>query len=114
MDKLWPVNRPLVPSLSSLFFSPNREPVKLGKIRRDHWNESLKINKITKFKSNLLKTNKVITLQGNDILQTLFCMVGGTNLPPPSPAPTIQTFVNFHNIAELYLCSLKMYHFQIW
>ena len=27
---------------------------------------------------------------------------------------TTQTFVNFRKVAELYLCSLKMYHFQRW
>ena len=27
---------------------------------------------------------------------------------------TIQTSVNFCNFTELYLCSLKTYHFQIW
>ena len=27
---------------------------------------------------------------------------------------TIQTSVNFCNLTELYLCSLKTYHFQIW
>ena len=34
---------------------------------------------------------------------------GGTNLPP-----TIQTSVNYHNFAQLYLRSLKTYHFQTW
>ena len=27
---------------------------------------------------------------------------------------TIQTSINFCNFTELYLCSLKTYHFQIW
>ena len=33
---------------------------KLGKIRRHHWKERLKINKIAKFESDLLKTNEGI------------------------------------------------------
>ena len=32
---------------------------------------------------------------------------GGTNMPP-----NIQTSVNYHNFAQLYLRSLKTYHFQ--
>ena len=33
---------------------------KLGKIRRHHWKERLKTNKIAKFESDLLKTNEDI------------------------------------------------------
>ena len=33
---------------------------KLGKIRRHHWKERLKINKIAKFESDLLKMNEGI------------------------------------------------------
>ena len=31
---------------------------KLGKIRRHHWKERLKINKVDKFESDLLKSNE--------------------------------------------------------
>ena len=43
---------------------------------------------------------------------------GGGAPPPPPPAhtldPTKQTSLNFRNFPELYLRSLKTYHFQIW
>ena len=72
---------------------------KLGKIRRHHWKERIKISKIAKFQSDLLKTNEVIAPQSREILY-LF--------------PTIKTSVNFLYFAELYLCSLQTYHLQIW
>ena len=50
---------------------------KLGKVHGHHWKERLKISKIAKFES--------ASLRG-----------GGTNLPP-----TVQTFVNFRDFAEL-------------
>ena len=34
---------------------------------------------------------------------------GGTNL-----LLTLQTSFNFRNFAELYLCSLKTYHYHAW
>ena len=43
---------------------------KLGKTRWHHWKQRLKINKIAKFKSDLLKTNKDIAPQSREILQT--------------------------------------------
>ena len=42
---------------------------KLGKIRRHHWKERLKISKSTKFESDLLKTNDDISPQSREILQ---------------------------------------------
>ena len=83
---------------------------KFGKIRRHHRKERLKIGKIAKFESDLLKAYKDTAPQ-NSRNFTDVCMVGegDTNL-----SPTIQTSVNLRNFAELHLCSLvKTYHFQI-
>ena len=84
---------------------------KLGKIRRHHWKERLKINKIAKFESDLLKTNEDIASYSREILQTFVWVggEGGTNLPP-----TIQTSVKFSDFEELYVCSVKTYYCQIW
>ena len=86
---------------------------RLVKIRQHHWNEHLQINKITKFESDLLKTNEDIQPCSSSKSQYFadICMAGVQTCPLP---PTIQMFVNFRNLAELYLCLLKMYHFQIW
>ena len=84
---------------------------KSGKISQICRKEHLLINKITKFVSDFLKTNEDIAVERRTILEMFvwYSGVRGTNLPP-----TIQMFANFHNFAELYLCSLKMYHFQTW
>ena len=85
-------------------------PDKLGKIRPHHSKERLKISKISKFLSDLLKAYKDTAPQIREILQTFVwwghnlaphphhknvckfshlthftdvCMVGGTILPPP-------------------------------
>ena len=50
---------------------------KLGKIRRYHWKKNLKISKIAKFESDLLKTNDEIATQKREILNTFFCSGGG-------------------------------------
>ena len=74
---------------------------------------ALKLTKIATFESDLLKINEDIAPQISEILQTFILWWGrggGTNLPHP----TIQTSVNCHNFAELYLRSLKTNHFQIW
>ena len=64
---------------------------KLGKIRRHHWKELLKISKIAKFECDLLKTNEDSAPQSREILQTFVWwvvslegdyMVGGTNFSP--------------------------------
>ena len=78
---------------------------KLRNIRRHHWKERLKIADIAKFESNLLKTNEEIAPRRCEILQTSVWWGGGTNLPP-----TIQTSVNYHNFAQLYLRSLKTFN----
>ena len=43
---------------------------KLGKIRRQHLKERLKISKIAKFESDLVKTGDDIAPQSGEILQT--------------------------------------------
>ena len=48
--------------------------VQLGKIRRDHSKERLKIIKTDKFESDLLKTHEDIALQS---CQNLRCLYGG-------------------------------------
>ena len=95
--------------LSTVFFQLLTWQV--GKIRRHHWKELLKISKIAKFECDLLKTNEDSAPQSREILQMFVWWGGGlaTNLPP-----AIQTFVNFRNFAWLYLVSLKTYYFQIW
>ena len=76
---------------------------KFGKICRHHIKERLKINKITKFESDLLKAYKDTAAQNSRNFADV-CMVGAT---------IIQTSVNFRNFVELYLGTLiKTYHFQ--
>ena len=43
---------------------------KFRKIRGHHWKEGLKISKIVKFESDLLKTNEDVASQSREILQT--------------------------------------------
>ena len=74
-----------------------------------HWKEHIKIWKIAKFESNLLKTNEGIAPQSREILQRFVWWLAQTY-----PHPTIQTSVNFRNFEGLYLLSLKMHHLQIW
>ena len=84
---------------------------KLRNIRRHHWKERLKTGKIAKFESNLLKTNEDIAPQRCEILQTF---VWGEGRGEAQTSPTIQVFENYHNFTQLYLRSLKTYHFQTW
>ena len=90
------------------FFFSTFDEGKLGEIRRHQWKERLKISKIAKFESELLKTNKDIASQSREILQTFVWWGEQTCLP--SPPPIIQTSADF---AELYLRSRKTFHFQI-
>ena len=57
---------------------------KLGKIRRIHWKKGLKISKIAKFETDLLKTNEGIAPQSPEVLQTFVQWEAQF-------APTIQT-----------------------
>ena len=78
--------------LFTVFFS-TFDMDKFGKIRRHHSKERLKISKIAKFGSDLLKTNEYTAPQSREILQTFVCW--GHKL-----APNIQTSEYFHNFAE--------------
>ena len=69
-----------------------------------HWKEHLKMSKIAKFESDLLKTNEVIAPQSRESLQ-MFVWLRAQTYSPPS--------ANFLNFMELYPHSLKTYHFQI-
>ena len=65
---------------------------KFGKIRRQHWKGRLKISKISKFESDLLKSYKDAAPQSREILQTF--VWGGAQT---FRHPTIQTSPNFRN-----------------
>ena len=52
------------------FFFSTFDVDKLGKIRRYHWKQSIKISEIAKFESDLLKTNDEIAPQKREILNT--------------------------------------------
>ena len=79
---------------------------------RRHHRLSVKIGKIAKFSSYLWKTNEDIAPQWGEIYRRLYDGSGGGGVG--EVAPTIQKSVKFHNFEELYLRSLKTYHFQIW
>ena len=56
---------------------------KLGKTRRHHWKQRLKINKIAKFESDLSKTNEDIAPQKREILNMFLCWGHKLALSPP-------------------------------
>ena len=78
------------PSTCPRFFST----FDMDKLRRI-WKEPLKIRKIAKFKSNLLKTNGDIASQSREI-SGRFEWCGYKLAPPP---PTIRTSVNFSQLS---------------
>ena len=79
--------------LFTIFFS-TFDMDEFGKIRRHHWKGRLKISKISKFESDLLKSYKDTAPQSREIWQTL----GGGGGPPQTfRHPTIQTSANFRN-----------------
>ena len=83
---------------------------KLRNIRRHHWKERLKITKIAKFESDLLKTNQDIAPQGREILQTFVCWGGGggTSLcPPPYKRLKIITTLHSYIFARLRRITFK-------
>ena len=81
----------------------------LAKIHRRRWKERLKIIKVAKFESEMLKTNKDMYPQRRENLHTLIYS-GWWHFVPV----TIQTSVKFRDFAKLYLRSLLTYHFQTW
>ena len=76
--------------------------VKLGKIHRLHWKESLQISKIAKFERDLLKINKDIAPQSHEIFKTFVSGggVGGTNFRGNRVCK--QQSVTFRLFADLY------------
>ena len=54
----------------------------LGKIRRHHWKERVKISKTAKFESDLLKTKEDTALKSRENLQT-FVWWAAQTCPPP-------------------------------
>ena len=79
--------------LFTIFFS-TFDMDKFGKIRRHHWKGRLKISKISKFESDLLKSYKDTAPQSREILQTFVWGGGGAQT---FRHPTIQTSPNFRN-----------------
>ena len=75
---------------------------KLGTNRRHHWKKLLKISKIAKFESDLLKINEDIAPQFAKFYRRLY---GGGQ---------VSSTLHHTNFADLYLRSPKTYHFQIW
>ena len=78
--------------LFTIFFS-TFDMDEFGKIRRHHWKGRLKISKISKFESDLLKSYKDTAPQSHEIWQT-FVWGGGAQT---FRHPTIQTSANFRN-----------------
>ena len=78
---------------------------KLRNIRRHHWKERLKISKIAKFGSNLLKTNEDIAPQKCEISQT--AMVGAQTCPPPYQRLKIITTLHSYIFARLRPITFK-------
>ena len=74
----------------------------LAKIHQHGWKERLKISKVAKFESDLLKTYEDTAPQRRVILRDV-CMVGGKFMPPP------QTSVKFRDFVDQYLRSLWTY-----
>ena len=81
------------PSTCPRFFST----FDMDKLRRI-WKEPLKIRKIAKFESNLLKTNGDIASQSRQISER-FVWCGYKLAPSPPPSPTIRTSVNVSQLS---------------
>ena len=83
--------------LFTIFFS-TFDMDKFGKIRRHHWKGRLKISKISKFESDLLRSYKDTAPQSREILQTFVWGGGGGRWGAQTfRHPTIQTSANFRN-----------------
>ena len=79
----------------------------------------LKVVKLPSFKVICLKTNEELAPQSREILRlpdgggrAQTCSPPAS--PPPPPPPHVQTSVNFRNFTEIYLLTVKTYHFHIW
>ena len=74
---------------------------KLGKIHRLRWKESLQISKIAKFERDLLKINKDIAPQSDEIFKTFVWGVGGAQTLGGTESVNKKS-VTFRNFADLY------------
>ena len=77
--------------LFTIFFS-TFDMDEFGKIRRHHWKGRLKISKISKFESDLLKSYKDTAPQSREILQTFVWGGGGPKLFATPPYKPLQIF----------------------
>ena len=84
---------------------------KVEKICRHRRKEHLKISKIAKFESDLLKTNEDIALQIREIWETFVSGGGGGGGRGTNVSLTIQKSVKIRNSVELYLRSFKTFRF---
>ena len=69
--------------LSTIFLTFHWD--QLGNIRQRGWIERLKVSKVDKFESDLLKTNENIATQSRDILQTFVWWEASSFSTPPTP-----------------------------
>ena len=94
--------------LSTIFLTFHWD--QLGNIRQRGWIERLKISKVDKFESDLLKTNENIATQSRDILQTfVWWEPSSFSTPLPPPPTTLRRTTNVGKIRdfeELFLLSL--------
>ena len=65
------------------FFFSTFDMDRLGKTRRHHWKQRLKISKTAKFESDLLKSNDDIAPQKREILTCFYGSGGGGGAPHP-------------------------------
>ena len=80
----------------------------LGKIRRHHWKERYKIDKIAKFESDLLKTYE-------DIAPQTFVWWGGGGPhrgAPPPPSPPHTNVCNFSTLRSCIFISFQKITFK--
>ena len=92
--------------LSTIFLTFHWD--QLGNIRQRGWIERLKISKVDKFESDLLKTNENIATQSRDILQTFVWWEASSfstppiPLPPPPPYEDLQTSAKFATLRSCF------------
>ena len=85
------------------------------KAKETNGKNAFKLEILPSLQVGLLKTNEDVAPQWRQILQTFVWWGSGTNLLPlPPPHPPRTNVCLFFNFAELYICTLKTYHFLIW
>ena len=98
-------NRPF-----QVFFFSTFDTDKLGTNRRHHWKKLLKISKIAKFESDLLKINEDIAPRSREILQTLVWWRTQT-CPPPYQRLQIFATLRTYIFARLRRITFKFGNF---